>query len=60
MSRTAASGRGRRGIQRVSRTPIRCRVCLRNLGYLSGFEGQVFMLCEACEEAIRRRKKAGL
>jgi hypothetical protein len=40
-------------------TLIRCRVCLRKMGDIQDFEGQVFMLCEACEEVLRRRKKAG-
>jgi hypothetical protein len=29
------------------------------MGVIPGFDGQVFMLCEACEEEIRRRKRAG-
>jgi hypothetical protein len=28
------------------------------MGDIRDFEGQVFMLCEVCEEAIRRHKKA--
>ena len=49
----------RRGRRSGLRTPIRCRVCLCNMGSIRDFEGQVFMLCEGCEEALRRRKKAG-